>query len=157
MKWTDADGEILADVAAKVGLDPYKVKSENPHKFSGKTANLLKMGAAEFYPEANARWRSEVSSISAGTVAECRSDEPLSQRAMQDLWDHDPAFVREVLPKPEEQFQADLKALEKGAAEKRLKNMLLKTGGDERQAKRLIEAEDAANAQHQQQRAGALR
>ena len=35
MKWTDADGEILADVAAKVGLDPYKVKSENPHKFSG--------------------------------------------------------------------------------------------------------------------------
>ena len=91
---TEKDAEILADIAAKVGLDPYTIKNENPHKFSGKTSYMLKMGAAEFYPEVNARWRSEVSSISARTVAECRSGQPLSERAQQDLWDHDPISWR---------------------------------------------------------------
>ena len=156
MKFTDKDGEILADIAVRVGLDPYKIKNENPHKHSGKTADLLKMGSAEFYPEVNARWRSEVSSISAGTIAECRSGGPLSQRAIQDLYDHDPAFVREFHQKDERNYEAQLQQMEAETAEKRFRNTLVQTGGDEGMARRVIAAEDAEQAAREQQRQGVM-
>ena len=150
---TNKDSEILADIAVKVGLDPYKIKNENPHKFSGKVSQQLIAGAAEFYPEVNAKWRSEVSTISPGTMAELRSGKELSSRAKQDLYDHDPQFVRDCQRQVSDSEQQMLKQWEQEAADKRLKNTMLRTGGNAAMAQRLIAEEDAASQAHAEKQA----
>ena len=57
-------------------------------------------------------------------------------------------FVDDVRKQREQQMQDQIQALEKGAEEKRWQRELRAAGGNEHQAKRTIQAEDAAYAEH---------
>ena len=90
------------------------------------------------------------------TIAELQGGEELSAAAQADLWNHDPEFVAEFQQQREKGLEAQLKALEDGANQKRFQNAVVRAGGDERQAKRLIAAEDAEQAAREQQRQGVM-
>ena len=110
-----------------------------------------------YTPAQAARWRVAAGgSLSVATMAELQSGEELSAAAQADLWNHDPEFVAEFQQQQEKSLEAQLKALERGAEKKRLQNTMIRTGGDERQAKRLIAAEDAENERVQQQHQGVM-
>ena len=89
-------------------------------------------------------------------MAELQGGEELSAAAQADLWNHDPEFVAEFQEQREKGLEAQLKALEDGANQKRFQNAVVRAGGDERQAKRLIAAEDAEQAAREQQRQGVM-
>ena len=110
-----------------------------------------------YTPAQAARWRVAAGgSLSVATMAELQSGEELSAAAQADLWNHDPEFVAEFQQQQEKSLEAQLKALERGAEEKRLQNTMIRTGGDERQAKQLIAAEDTENERVQQQHQGVM-
>ena len=158
MKMTPKQIQLLNQACKMAGIDSSKISPTNPFEKSGSTAGMLQAAIADLDPAQAARWRIAAGGgLSVATIAELQSGEELSAAAQSDLWAHDPEFVAEFQQQRANSFESQLKALETGAAEKRLKNTLVKTGGDERQAKRLIEAEDAANEQQQQQRMGVLR
>ena len=90
------------------------------------------------------------------TLAELQGGEELSAAAQADLWNHDPEFVAEFQEQREKGLEAQLKALEDGANQKRFQNAVVRAGGDERQAKRLIAAEDAEQAAREAQRQGVM-
>ena len=118
---------------------------------------MLQAAIAELDPAQAARWRVAAGgSLSVATMAELQSGEELSAAAQADLWNHDPEFVAEFQQQQEKSLEAQLKALERGAEKKRLQNTMIRTGGDERQAKRLIAAEDAENERVQQQHQGVM-
>ena len=89
-------------------------------------------------------------------MAELQGGEELSAAAQADLWAHDPEFVAEFQEQREKGLEAQLKALEDGANQKRFQNAVVRAGGDERQAKRLIAAEDAEQAAREAQRQGVM-
>tara|TARA_Y100000746_G_C15408459_1_gene409326 strand:- start:735 stop:1007 length:273 start_codon:yes stop_codon:yes gene_type:complete len=89
-------------------------------------------------------------------MAELQGGEELSAAAQADLWNHDPEFVAEFQEQREKGLEAQLKALEDGANQKRFQNAVVRAGGDERQAKRLIAAEDAEQAAREAQRQGVM-
>ena len=90
------------------------------------------------------------------TIAELQGGEELSAAAQADLWNHDPEFVAEFQQQREKGLEAQLKALEDGANQKRFQNAVVRAGGDERQAKRMIAAQDAEQAAREQQRQGVM-
>ena len=139
---SDEDATILADVAKKVGQDPYKVKRENPFTKSGNVAKQLQVGVAELYPVKAAEWRSAVDGgVSAGTIAELKAGNDLSPQAMADLWAHDGKFVQELIQSRQQQ-EKDLEA--KFAAE--ADRMLRKREGDETVDRQNAKAEADAKA-----------
>ena len=89
-------------------------------------------------------------------MAELQGGEELSAAAQADLWNHDPEFVAEFQEQREKGLEAQLKALEDGANQKRFQNAVVRAGGDERQAKRLIAAEDAEQAAREAHRQGVM-
>ena len=136
------------------GLDANKISPENPFKKSGKTAELLQAAVAEVDPVQSARWRRDSGkSLSVATMAELQSGKELSSSAKNDLWDHDPQFVRDCQRQVNNSEQEMLKQWEQEAAEKRLKNTMLRTGGNAAMAKRLIADEDAATQARVEQQA----
>ena len=146
---SDGDVTLLAEVAKQVGVDPYKLSRENPFSKSGKVAQLLQMGVAEFYPAKAAEWRTVADGgVSAGTLAELKAGGELSPQAMQDLWDHDSAFVEALIERRQQQESDQMQALEKRAEELRWNRELKAAGGNEHQAKRSIAMQDEANAEH---------
>ena len=151
------DAALLAEACRITGTDPSKIKPGNPFKKSGATAKMIQMGVSQVDPVRAAEWRLDAGfGFSVKTISELQSGEPLSAEAQQDLYDHDPAFVREFQQQKQQSFEDQLKALEDGANQKRLQNTMVRTGGDERQARRVIAAEDAEQAAREQQRQGAL-
>ena len=89
-------------------------------------------------------------------MAELQGGEELSAAAQADLWNHDPEFVAEFQEQREKGLEAQLKALEDGANQKRFQNAVVRAGGDERQAKRMIAAQDAEQAAREAQRQGVM-
>lgn len=150
---TPQELNIFIDCCKRVGKDPHDLQDENPFTKKGGVAQMIQAAASQFHPEQAARWRNQAGmSISAGTKAELRSGAPLSQKAMADLWEHDPQFVVESQRHQQQQDEQALAQWERAAEEKRLRNRAIQFGGDLEQAKRVIEAEDAAQAQREQQR-----
>ena len=146
---SDGDVTLLAEVAKQVGVDPYKLSRENPFSKSGKVAQLLQMGVAEFYPAKAAQWRTVVDGgVSAGTLAELKAGGELSPQAMEDLWLHDGKFVEALIERRQQQESDQMQALEKRAGELRWQRELRAAGGNEAQAKRSIAMQDEANAEH---------
>ena len=146
---TDQEIQILADACRMAGIDATKIKPENPFERSGKTADFLQAAVAEIDPVQAAKWRVAAGgSLSLATMAELQTGDELSAAAQQDLWNHDAQFVDDVRKQREQQMQSQLQALEKGAEEMRWKRELRAAGGNEHQAKRTIQAEDQANAEH---------
>ena len=139
------------------GIDSSKISPSNPFEKSGATAGMLQAAIAEIDPAQAARWRVAAGgSLSVATMAELQGGEELSAAAQADLWAHDPEFVAEFQQQREKGLEAQLKALEDGANQKRFQYAVVRAGGDERQAKRLIAAEDAEQAAREQQRQGVM-
>ena len=157
MKFTPKQIQLLNRACKNAGIDSSKIIPSNPFEKSGSKAGMLQAAIAELDPAQAARWRVAAGgSLSVATMAELQSGEELSAAAQADLWNHDPEFVAEFQQQQEKSLEAQLKALERGAEEKRLQNTMIRTGGDERQAKRLIAAEDAENERVQQQHQGVM-
>ena len=141
------------------GIDSSQISPSNPFEKSGSTAGRLQAAIAELDPAQAARWRVAAGgSLSVATIAELQSGEELSAAAQSDLWNHDPEFVAEFQQQRQKSLDAQLKALEEGAAEKRLQQVMKhKTNGDKAAAKRWIAAEDAEQAALEQQRQGVMK
>ena len=104
---TPQELNIFIDCCKRVGKDPHELQDENPFTKKGGLAQMIQMAASQFHPEQAARWRNQAGlGISAGTKAELRSGQPLSQRAMADLWEHDPQFVVESRRHQQQQYQS---------------------------------------------------
>ena len=157
MKFTPKQIQLLNRACKMAGIDSSKISPSNPFEKSGSTAGMLQAAIAELDPAQAARWRVAAGgSLSVATMAELQGGEELSAAAQADLWAHDPEFVAEFQQQREKGLEAQLKALEDGANQKRFQNTLLQTGGDERQAKRMIAAQDAEQAARDQQRQGVM-
>ena len=139
------------------GIDSSKISPSNPFEKSGSTAGMLQAAIAEIDPAQAARWRVAAGgSLSVATMAELQGGEELSAAAQADLWNHDPEFVAEFQQQREKGLEAQLKALEDGAAASSEKRMLQQAKGDKHLAKRMMQAEDAENERLQQQRQGVM-
>ena len=113
------------------GIDSSKISPSNPFEKSGSTAGMLQAAIAEIDPAQAARWRVAAGgSLSVATMAELQGGEELSAAAQADLWNHDPEFVAEFQQQREKGLEAQLKALEDGAAASREKRMLQQAKGD---------------------------
>ena len=157
MKMTPKQIQLLNRACKMAGIDSSKISPSNPFEKSGSTAGMLQAAIAEIDPAQAARWRVAAGgSLSVSTLSELQGGEELSAAAQADLWAHDPEFVAEFQQQREKGLEAQLKALEDGANQKRFQNTLLQTGGDERQAKRMIAAQDAEQAAREQQRQGVM-
>ena len=157
MKFTPKQIQLLNRACKNAGID----SSHSSRLIHLRRVDLLrgccKQRLQNYTPAQAARWRVAAGgSLSVATMAELQSGEELSAAAQADLWNHDPEFVAEFQQQQEKSLEAQLKALERGAEEKRLQNTMIRTGGDERQAKRLIAAEDAENERVQQQHQGVM-
>ena len=157
MKMTPKQIQLLNRACKMAGIDSSKISPSNPFEKSGSTAGMLQAAIAEIDPAQAARWRVAAGgSLSVSTLSELQGGEELSAAAQADLWNHDPEFVAEFQQQREKGLEAQLKALEDGANQKRFQNTLLQTGGDERQAKRMIAAQDSEQAAREQQRQGVM-
>ena len=95
---TDKEIKILADACRMAGIDARKIKPQNPFDKTGTTASLLQAAVSELHPAQAAMWRVAAGgSLSLATLAELQSGSELSASAQQDLWNHDPAFVADVV------------------------------------------------------------
>ena len=139
------------------GIDSSKISPSNPFEKSGSTAGMLQAAIAEIDPAQAARWRVAAGgSLSVSTLSELQGGEELSAAAQADLWAHDPEFVAEFQQQQEQGLANQLKDMVDGAERLRLKNAMVRTNGDERQARQLIAGEDADTEARQQQRTGVL-
>ena len=152
---TPKEIQILHQACVAAGVYPSKIQPDNPFKKSGGTAQMLQAAVAEIDPAQAAKWRTDSGqSLSVATMAELHSGEPLSDKAKQQLWDLDPKFVEDVQKQQVKHEQDILKQMRDSTAEKRWNTTLNQVGGDQHQAKRVIEAEDQRMAAQQQQQAG---
>ena len=112
------------------GIDSSKISPSNPFEKSGSTAGMLQAAIAELDPAQAARWRVAAGgSLSVSTLSELQGGEELSAAAQADLWNHDPEFVAEFQQQREKGLEAQLKALEDGANQKRFQNAVVRAGG----------------------------
>ena len=78
-----------------------------------------------------------------------QSGDQLSQKAMEDLWQHDAAFVVDYQKQQQVSEAAMLKQMEDDSAALRLRNKMREVGGSEAKAKQALAAEDAADQERQ--------
>ena len=98
------------------GVDANKISPENPFTKQGSTARFLQAAVAELDPQQAAKWRVEAgNSLSIATMAELQSGQPLSEKAQQDLWEHDADFVAEFTQQRQSKEQEALAWFEKEA------------------------------------------
>ena len=91
---TPTEIKVLDQACRSAGIDPTKIKPENPFAKSGATASLLQAAVAAIDPAQAAKWRVAAGGgLSVATLAECESGQPLSNAAKGDLWNHDAEFV----------------------------------------------------------------
>lgn len=135
------------------GIDARKITPENPFSKSGKTAELLQAAVSEFAPAQAAKWRVDAGgSLSVATLAEMQAGGELSEAAMNDLWQHDAAFVADRQKESQQQEQSLLQKMEQQADEMRLRNKARELGGNVDRAREALKAEAQRDAELQQQR-----
>jgi hypothetical protein len=142
--------QILNQACQMAGIDTSKISPVNPFEKSGGTATLLQGAVAEVDPEQAAKWRVAAGgSLSVATLSEMQTGQPLSQKALEDRWQHDSGFVVEY---QKEQQVADKKReadMDQAVSESRLRLIMDRTGRDEAKARHLLKTEDEAHARHQ--------
>ena len=127
------------------GIDSSKISPSNPFEKSGGTAKLLQAAVGEIDPAQAARWRVAAgSSLSIATLAEMQSGQQLSQKAMQDLWQHDAAFVVDSQRAKVENEAALLASMSAEADAMRLRNKTREMGGNEARAREVLATKAAA-------------
>ena len=95
---TPQEIDILNRACIAAGIDSSKIQPANPFEKSGGTAAMLQAAVASIDPAQAAKWRvSAGQGLSVATMAEMQSGQQLSESAMQDLWDHDSAFVVDTI------------------------------------------------------------
>ena len=105
--------QILNQACQTAGIDSSKISPSNPFEKSGGTAQLLQAAVAEVSPQQAAKWRVAAGgSLSIATLSEMQGGGELSQAAMEDLWNHDAAFVADTIQQKENSEQALLAKLE---------------------------------------------
>lgn len=135
------------------GVDPSKISPANPFEKNGMTASMLQAAVSEIDPAQAAKWRVAAGgSLSVATLAELNSGGDLSPAAKKDLWEHDHEFVKDAIQHREQSDAAVLKALEEQTEQLRFNREVRAAGGNEHVARRRIDAENAANHQHQLQK-----
>ena len=147
---TPKEIQVLNQACQMAGIDSSKISPNNPFEKSGGTAQLLQAAVGEIDPAQAAKWRVAAGgSLSIATLAEMQSGDQLSPKAMEDLWQHDAAFVVER-QKERKQEKEDLdKWLDEQADASRLRNKMREVGGSEAKAKQALAAEDAADQERQ--------
>ena len=145
--------DLLNRACQMTGIDSKTISPENPFSKSGKVAQMLQVAVAEIDPEQSARWRVDAGGgLSVATWSEMQSGEQLSQAAMQDLWQHDPAFVVDVQRQQQTSEERMLKSLDEGAAATRLRNKTREMGGNVDRAREALKAEAERDEQLKAQR-----
>ena len=95
---TPKEIQILHQACVAAGVDATKIQPDNPFSKSGGTAQMLQAAVSEIDPAQAARWRVAAGhGLSLATMAEMQSGGELSEAAMQDLWEHDSAFVTDTI------------------------------------------------------------
>ena len=95
---TPKEIQILHQACIAAGVDASKIQPDNPFKKSGGTAAILQAAVSQIDPAQAARWRVGAGhGLSLATMAEMQSGQQLSDSAMQDLWEHDAAFVADTI------------------------------------------------------------
>lgn len=111
---TENEIAILQQACKAAGVDSSKIKPENPFTRKGFTATMLQGAVSEIAPDQAAQWRVDAGgSLSVATLSEMQSGEDLSDKAMSDLWLHDPIYVKDKMQeasKSEERVLASLDA-----------------------------------------------
>ena len=150
---TPQEIQILNQACQMAGIDSSKISPNNPFEKSGGTAQLLQAAVGEIDPAQAAKWRVAAGgSLSIATLAEMQSGDQLSQKAMEDLWQHDAAFVVDYQKQQQVSEAAMLKQMEDDSAALRLRNKVREVGGNEARAKEALAREDAANQQRELQK-----
>ena len=107
---TPKEIQILHQACVAAGVDATKISPANPFLKSGGTAAMLQAAVASIDPAQAAKWRvSAGQGLSLATMAEMQGGGELSAAAMQDLWNHDSAFVADTI-KQKQQAEQDLLA-----------------------------------------------
>ena len=110
---TPQEIDILNRACIAAGIDSSKIQPANPFEKSGGTAAMLQAAVASIEPAQAAKWRvGSGSGLSVSTMAEMQSGQQLSEKAMQDLWDHDAAFVTDTIKQRQQAEEAQLKFFE---------------------------------------------
>ena len=110
---TSQEIQILNQACQMAGIDSSKISPSNPFEKSGGTAQLLQAAVAEVSPQQAAKWRVAAGgSLSIATLSEMQGGGELSQAAMEDLWNHDAAFVADTIQQKENSEQALLAKFE---------------------------------------------
>ena len=149
---TPKEIQVLNQACQMAGIDSSKISPSNPFEKSGGTANLLQAAVSEIDPAQAARWRVAAGgSLSIATLAEMQSGEQLSEKAMEDLWQHDAAFVVDYQKQQQSSEAAMLQKLEDDSAAMRLRNKTREVG-NERRAREAIAREDAADQEREVQK-----
>ena len=109
---------------------------------------MLQAAVSEIDPAQAARWRvSAGQGLSIATMAEIQNGVELSERAMQDLWEHDAAFVADRLKQKQ---QAEENLLAKMEAESdRMRRA--------REGDKAVDFQNAKNAAEEEARAESLK
>ena len=147
---TPKEIQILNQACQIAGIDSTKISPSNPFEKSGGTAQLLQAAVGEIDPAQAAKWRVAAGgSLSIATLAEMQTGQPLSQKALEDRWQHDSGFVVDY---QKEQQAAEKKRevdMNQAIAESRLRRFMDRTGGNEAKARHLLKTEDEVIARQQ--------
>ena len=101
---TPKEIQILHQACVAAGVDASKIQPDNPFSKSGGTAQMLQAAVSEIDPAQAARWRVGAGhGLSLATMAEMQNGVELSEAAMQDLWEHDAAFVSDRLKQKQQE------------------------------------------------------
>ena len=147
---TPKEIQVLSQACQQAGIDSSKISPSNPFEKSGGTASLLQAAVALVDPAQAAKWRVEAGgSLSVATLAEMQSGEQLSEKAMEDLWHHDAAFVVDYQKQKESSEAAMRQAMVDETNAMRLRNKAREMGGSEAKAKDALAREDAADQERQ--------
>jgi len=117
-----ADIELLMRAAAYAKIPADQLKPEQPWCFAGKTAELLQIAVESIDPVKAAEWRSAAGgSISLATQAAELGLQEHTKETKADLLAHDPRAALQARAAAEQWERDQLDAMEKAAAELRLK------------------------------------
>ena len=102
----DASSQSSSYLFLAAGVDATKIQPDNPFSKSGGTASMLQAAVSEINPAQAARWCVDAGQgLSIATMAEMQSGGELSERAMEDLWNNDAAFVTDRIKQKLKQRQ----------------------------------------------------
>lgn len=145
---TPKEIKVLHQACLAAGVDATKIQPDNPFSKSGGVAQMLQAAVSEIDPAQAARWRVDAGQgLSVATMAEMQGGGESSQAAMQDLWNHDFAFVADKL-KEKQQIEENLLAKFEAESDRMRRA---------REGDKAVDFQNAKNAAEEEARAESLK